>query len=279
MSDISRALEERDDLHVDGAIETVGMFGSPGLFFHIVRPEGPAISTGLVLCPSYFEMAQLQAVEMAFARAAARAGFASIYAQPAGAGDSQGGSAQPSFQARVQAASDAYAELKRRVPEVTQPCFFGVRFGGAVAAAAGMAAGNGMAALWDPAFDPASYWRQVRRFSRVASVIGRRSAVGDPEKDLGKNGSVIVLGTPITPQDLDDVLSSGAHLDRWDDRPCLIVSSASGSAEAAAKAIAGPRSDITTVGLGQRDVFHLGLRRAELAIPPTVSWLLETSAR
>jgi alpha/beta superfamily hydrolase len=275
-SAIASALDIHSERRVDGIVEIVGTFGIPEMFFQLVKPDGPAHPIGVVICPSYFEMPQMQVIEMSLARALAAAGFGAIYVQPPGVGDSEGDPSASTFEHRVGAAMAASEELRRRLPEVTDVCLFGARYGGLVAAVAVTSTEDGLLALWDPGLEPDVYWRQVRRFARVASVVGRRRAVGDPEKDLERDGSVIVLGMLVTRAQLDDLLASGSRLAAIEDRRCLIVSSTDGSAQASAKLLGGPADSITTIGLGKRDLFHLGLRRAGIAIPPTVDWLSRT---
>lgn len=262
----------------DGVRETVGMLESMGqvLFFHQAAPEGERRRTGLVLCPSYFEVAMLQSAETALTRAAAKAGFPAIYVQPAGVGDSQGDSFACTVEDRVKAATAGYADLRERFPDLEAPCFFGPRFGGAVATlAAQRHSGPASVALWDPSFDPDKYWRQVRRLARVISVTWQQKRFDDPKAQLEANGATMVIGIPVTNEQLEDAKGVRKLLNNGRiEGPALVVA----PSDSALKDALGVLSRIASgpvdgKSLGFLDIWRLGLRQGDVAIPPTIEWM------
>lgn len=262
----------------DGVRETVGTLESMGqtLFFHQAAPEGERRRTGLVLCPSYFEVAMLQSAEAAMTRAAAKAGFPAIYVQPAGVGDSPGDALACTVEDRVKAATAGYAELLERFPDLEAPCFFGPRFGGAVATlAAQRHTGPASVALWDPSFDPDKYWRQVRRLARVISVTWRQSGFDDPKAELEAHGATMVIGIPVTNEQLEDARGVRDHLNEGRiEGPAFSVSPSDSALKDAlgvlTRVASGP---VEGKSLGFLDIWRLGLRQGDVAIPPTIEWM------
>jgi len=262
----------------DGVRETVGMLESMGqvLFFHHAAPEGERRRTGLVLCPSFFEVAMLQSAEAALTRAAAKAGFPAIYVQPAGVGDSAGDSFTCTVEDRVKAATAGFADLLERFPDLEAPCFFGPRIGGAVATLAAQRHHlPASVVLWDPSFDPDKYWRQVRRLARVASVVGRQKRSDDPKAQLEDNGATLVLGIPVSNMQLDDVRSVRERIDHGRiDGPAFVVSPSDSALNDARGVIAQVASGpVEGKSLGFLDIWRLGLRQGEVAVPPTIEWM------
>jgi hypothetical protein len=250
------------------------------LFFHLVRPAGEVRSAGLVICHSYFELTMLQEAEIALAREAAVAGFASIYVQAPGMGDSEGDPKKCFVKDRVAAVEAAFAELRTRVNEVSRPCFFGARVGGLVAALAAQRADEAALAMWDPSFNAPLYWKQVRRLARITAVVGRQHEFKDPQQDLARQGLASVLHVDVTPQLLDDLgrteLSTRNGVVAG---PTFLLALNATAAKAALGALSGIVAASPHVhSVGHRDIWHLGLRRGKGATAPTVAWMTEVLA-
>lgn len=275
----------RDELSHHQAIEhggfqeetgVVDVGGKPCLFV-LARPTGRSHATGVVISHSYFEISMLQGAEVELARSIARSGRAAIYVQSPGMGDSAGDPAACLVEDRVAAALVAFEEMKSRVPEMQRPCFFGARLGGLVALLGAQEMGASAVAVWDPALDGDAYWTQVRRLARVAAVVGRQDLFQEPAQEVSKDGRSSVLGVEVTPAQLEDMKRAPERL-RHDsiEGPGLLLalndSAVSRLKPAVAASVTGP---LETASLGQRDFWHLGLRRGHAATVPTIAWMSE----
>lgn len=280
---MSTALRDKFAAHqqreLEGNIEEVGTVTVDGndLYFIVIRPPGEARSTGIVICHSYFELSLLQAAEISFAREAARAGFACIYIQAPGMGDSRGVPQQCMVSDRIATARAGWDELARRVPAVSEPCFFGARLGGLVATLAAAETPGSNLVLWDPNFDSETYWKQVRRLARVSAVVGRMNMFQDPQIDIDQEGEASVLGVEVTRAQLADISTSAGRLTTAKvDGAGVLVSMDAGSMRSASGTLSGiVQGPLETHSLGNRDIWGLGLRRGRGAIEPTVAWLKE----
>ncbi|HYU57290.1 MAG TPA: hypothetical protein VEO00_04480 [Actinomycetota bacterium] len=276
---VRAVLAEAQRREEPGLVEKTGTLSGvrgEALLFHIARPPGAARPVGLVICHSFLEFALLQGEEIAFARAAARRGFATLYVEAPGMGDSAGASEDCSIEDRVGAALAGFAELRRRVPEVVRPCFVGAVLGGLVAALAAARAGDASLALWHPDLEPAAYWSEVRRMARVTALKQDRD-VEDPQDALDRRGRAAVLGMRITRDQLADVFASAKGLPAGSaGGPAFVLAlqDEGGRAQVAAvrRLVRGP-VDVKDVPGRRGDVWHLGLRRGGQAGSWTLDWL------
>lgn len=270
-----RTLDRRVE---NGIIEEIGTFqlGDRSLLRQLFSPESGHVSdTGLVLCPSLIEFTTLQRTEIMLARRAASAGHACIYAQPPGSGDSEGDSDTCTVARRVETASQAFSELKRRFPNVTRACFVGARLGGTIAALTAQTRGAGDgAALWDPALDASTYWEQARRMARISAVVRGHAEFVDPQKKLEQEGRASILGHEITTELIDDLreianLYDGPPMPG----PVLVVTLSESLASEAAERLQGIAPELEVHNLALKNQWHLGVAEAPEAIDPTLGWI------
>lgn len=279
-TDLVAELETHSRREDSCVVEEVGMLPLDGqrLMFLFVRPRAAPRRTGLVLCHSLFEFKMLQSAEIALARAAARKGFASIYMEAPGTGDSEGSLEECTIDARIETAHAGAEELKARVPEVERICMFGARLGAAVAALAAQQTDREAAlAIWDPAFKADDYWKQTKRFARVVAAMSRQRSHVDPDRQLALNGRASLLGYTVTKRIVDDlarinVVTEGPELHG----PTFVLSLNDQMASGVVTTVSLFASDVEGVSLGRpkpRHVIHMGLKEAVDALNATVSWM------
>lgn len=270
-------LEAHQSRADEGFSEETGSLAVAGeeLLFVLTRPTGVIHPVGVVLSPSYFELSMLQSAEIEFARRSARAGFACLYIQPPGAGDSTGDPLACTFPDRVGAALAGAAELSRRVEGTERTCFFGPRAGGLVALLAAGEKPGSCAIAWDPALDGDLYWSQVRRLARVAAVVGRQDMFEEPQAEVSRDGRSSIMGIDITPEQLEDLRAAPGSLRPGSiEGPVLVVGLRDPLVESAVATLRPiVRGEIEGLSLGRRDIWHLGLRRGAEVIEPTIEWM------
>ncbi len=279
VTSVASRLGEHQSRTDAGFTESTGTLriGSDELLYVMTAPEGPFRSTGIVMSPSYFELSMLQSAEIEFARRSAASGFACIYVQPPGAGDSTGDPLTTTFSDRIAAALAGAAELRPRSGSTDRVRFFGPRAGGLVALLAAQELEGAGAVVWDPALDGDVYWNQVRRLARVAAVVGRQDQFEEPQMEVSRSGRSSVMGIDITPAQLDDLRAAPSGLRNGAiSGPVLLLglndSQVSEAGERLAPVVTG---EIHRHSLGRRDIWHLGLRRGAEVIGPTVEWMTE----
>jgi hypothetical protein len=230
--------------------------------------------TGIVICPSFFELKAFQRVELHLLRTAAAAGFAGIYVQPPGTADSAGDPLACSLAVRVRTALLAAERLVAKT-SANEVLFLGARFGGAVALLAADRADGGVV-LWDPALDGDEYWRQTRRFGRVAGALARQRPE-DPDVVLARGDVVRSLEQLVSPhlredlRSIRDVLSLKAR-----PAPALAVCLNDALAARTRRALSPvlPAIQINSLGLPKlRHVVHLRIGDAQGSVESTLDWL------
>ena len=277
--DLLARLAPHQRSELESSVEETGMFDLDGrrVLYFLVRPIARPRTTGIVISHSYFELSMLQEAEIRLARRLAAAGYASIYVQAPGMGDSEGDAEACMLADRVAAALGAFQHLRSVVPEISRPCFFGARVGGLVATLGAQQVGDAALALWDPTLDPSSYWRQVRRLARIAAVVGGQRLFKDPQVDLHEQGSASVLGVEVTSRQLEDLAQAEVTRDlAIVEGPVLLVALDDPGMRAAKKVLSPlSSSPVDAHVIGHRDIWHLGLRRGKGALEPTVAWATE----
>jgi alpha-beta hydrolase superfamily lysophospholipase len=262
----------------EGYTEETGMLSHDGhpLFYAMAFPREARGPWGVVISHSFFEMFILQRSEMVLLRRFAADGVPAIYVQAPGMGDSEGVARDCRVADRVDAARVA-ADHLRSTQGIGSICFFGARLGGLVAAlAAQRSAEETSLCVWDPVLDQGVYWKQVSRLERVAAALGRKTGFDEPSRRLQRDGRTTVLGVETTPDQLSDLESAVSELQRNGriDGAGLSVALDAASSEATRSRLEPLLSGgLESVTLGLRDSWQLGLRKGEMAIPPTLSWV------
>ena len=242
------------------------------MFAAVTLPLERAPSAAIVICPSVFELATLQPTELLLLRRAAADGYAGVYIQPPGVGESGGDPDGTMVAHRTEAARAGRRYLAQRVPGIPL-CFFGARFGAAIATrAAEPGQGSGLI-VWDPVFEVAGYMKQIRRLARISAVAGGSAAFRDPLHQLRESGRASILGHDITIAQLDDLSTSEVN-DYVIEGPALVVTLSDRTGSAVKERFIGA-SDLELIELEGRDLAGLGMsvREAPRAIAPTLEWL------
>ncbi|HEX2031221.1 MAG TPA: hypothetical protein VHL78_07460 [Actinomycetota bacterium] len=182
---------------------------------YLETPAGPLFATALdpaatrreaafATCHSFaWEQFELHPLELAFARAAADAGFPSLVPQARGYGDSGGPFAEVTPATHVRDAVAAAELLGGRTGLAVIPV--GARFGASVALAAAVRTGAPGVALWDPPERPARYFQALLRALQVAGVSDEEGEVdvaappvADVKRALEEGRTVDLFGYPLT---------------------------------------------------------------------------------
>lgn len=168
--------------------------------FHAAVPGRPDAPVVVHVHALGVEQLTLYRQEVLAARGAAARGFPALRYHARGQGDSAGSSADVTLATLVQDARAAADEAKRRSGR-SRVLWLGVRLGALIAAlAGGPTSGRTDAAgfiLWEPAGNPADFFRQQLRmvlFSRVAGGLKPDATVDQMLERLEQEGSVDVLG-------------------------------------------------------------------------------------
>jgi uncharacterized protein len=167
---------------------------SPKSLFGVYHPPKAmtARATGVVLCyPFGQEYMRAHRAFRQMAMLLSKAGFHVLRFDYYGTGDSAGETDEASLPQWVEDAQAAADELKETA-EVQRVAFVGLRLGAAIAAMA--AAGRAdvdQVVLWDPAVQGPDYLAEVTE--------ERTDSVGNTRHSHRADGSVGVLGFPITP--------------------------------------------------------------------------------
>ena len=274
LAEIETALRANTKIDGAGYTEEIMYIDGPKgpMFAALLLPVGRAPSAALIVCPSLFELATLQPTELLFLRRAATEGFAGIYVQPPGVGESAGDPGETRMSDRIEAADAGLRELSLRFPK-TPRCYFGARLGAAVALrAAGTGEATGLVA-WDPVFEAEGYLRQIRRLARISAIAGGSSAFRDPLHRLRETGRVSILGNVVTALQIED-LSAVEVSDPVVEGPVLVVAMGERSRTAATERLT-HAGDLEVIELEGRDLAGLGMsvREAPHAITPTIEWM------
>jgi pimeloyl-ACP methyl ester carboxylesterase len=272
----------RTDARLEGPhhVEESGLLnvdGSELLWAYTGPAHQEPNSIAIVVCEGWFEANILQRANMQFLRRAADAGYAGIYVQPPGAGDSEGSPEDLDLATRVRVASIAAEWLAARHPQVSKTCFTGGRVGGTVALLAAVGAAD-TAVAWDPVLDPNDYWRQLGRLSSVMRMRTGNPLVIDPFEQLKRTGEVALFGVPATRSQLDEFSDVGSRLRKTmleaapvKTSPSLILTGRVKAAEARASIASLP-------GLTIKVIHEISRMNLELGIGPgyvkeTLQWL------
>jgi pimeloyl-ACP methyl ester carboxylesterase len=267
-------------IQANGVAERVAMlpWASGSLFSVLLEPgERIARSIGLVICHSFFELKMLQTIEFRLLRRAAGAGFAGIYVQAPGMGDSLGDPGGCFIADRVDAVLAAGDALLSGTPGVERLCFVGARLGAAVALmAAARHPRTAGVVLWDPALDGDEYWTQMRRYERVVGAL-RRRRTEDPDLELEREGRTGTIGYTVSQAQRDDLslireVSSQPQLDVSALLVCLNDASLVGARRSVEPLVAELETECLT-RLRPRHLIHLRFSDAQGAVHPTVEWL------
>ena len=259
--------------------EVVGMVRHEGvdLFVSRLSPRVVDPALALVICPSMFEVPTLLPTELELCRAAANAGWPSIYVHPPGSADSDGSFLEATPTVRLSVAVYAAELVRESYGPGTPLCFVGARWGAAIALAAATRTGS-HCVLWDPHLESSGYWTQTLRLARMSSVLGNQSFDERPDKELATTGRTSVLGLPVTRSLLDE-MSAFDPLDRSGAGSCFVVAVTGHSLDASRRALASAAHVVDGMSLGRMPVEHLGLKAAPEAVPPTLSWLTGVAKR
>lgn len=174
------------------------------VFATAVEPTGSPRGAAFLTCHSFaWEQFELHPLELAFARAAAAAGFPSLLPQARGYGDSGGPFAEVTPATHVREAVAAAGSLGERTGLPVVPV--GPRLGAAVALATAIRTGAPGVVLWDPPERPSRYFQALLRALQVAGVSdeeGEVDAAAPPvaevKRALEEGRTVDVFGYPLT---------------------------------------------------------------------------------
>lgn len=156
-----------------GRVEEQRFIDTPAgrLFVTLVEPLGRPRSVGFLSCHSFaWEQFELYPLELAFARAAASAGFPTLTFQARGYNDSGGDFEEVAPSTHLRDALSAAAYLRERTGSPVVPV--GVRFGAVVALMAAREMHAPGVALWNPSAEPGRYLDGLLRVFSVSSVMG-----------------------------------------------------------------------------------------------------------
>lgn len=188
-----------EDLEL-GITERAEFSGPEGrrIFAYRTRPVGGACG-GIVICSSlYADFTFNYRREVTLGRFLAARGFAVRRFHYCGTGNSEGDPARVTFDTLVQDARFAAERLllEERLETVT---FLGVRWGGAVAAAAAAAFSAAPLVLWEPVLDAESWFEEGLKAKRSRDVtVGRTaSSSGQLRDELERAGSIDLLGNHV----------------------------------------------------------------------------------
>ena len=271
---LATRLEQMQAFESDGWTESVKMLDcrSQSLFSLAMTPHEVSRSSGVVVCPSLFELAKLQKSEIRTMRRMVADGYPAIYVQPQGTGDSTGEPGSDSIDARIDAALAGWERLRALVPSLENVFFLGARLGGAVAVAASERVEGAGLVLWDPVFDGQRYWKQVLRVARITAVSGRQRSFFDPAKEVESSGRAAVFGQMVSRDTLKGLLAlNGASVEHRVTGPIFAVALNDDDASTVRQRFTD--GDLETVSLGRPAGAHLGVRDAPEAIGPTLEWL------
>jgi pimeloyl-ACP methyl ester carboxylesterase len=175
-------LEDREA----GRIEEQRFINTPDgrLFVTLVEPLGPARGAAFLSCHSFaWEQFELYPLELAFARAAASAGFPTLTFQARGYNDSGGDFEEVSPSTHLRDALAAAAYLRDRTGSPVVP--IGVRFGAAVALMAARELQAPGVALWNPSPEPGRYLDGLLRVFSVSSIMDEDGQAAEPTSHPG----------------------------------------------------------------------------------------------
>jgi pimeloyl-ACP methyl ester carboxylesterase len=182
-------------MEAHGGREQAGFFGAgPERLAGTVHLPARQGHAGVVICPSIcVDFTRNYRREVELARALASEGVAVLRFHYRGTGNSDGDGPDITFEAMVEDVHTAAAHLRSEAG-VDTVALVGTRFGGLVAAAAGL---EGPLALIEPVTDPVRFFREGFR-ARMAHDVREREEARLTTKqllaELDAEGSVDVLG-------------------------------------------------------------------------------------
>lgn len=144
------------------------------MFGALHRPTGKA-HTGLVFCPSYGDEMVVSYTPFArWAKELAQKGYAVFRYHPYGVAESEGTSADFSFESAVSDAVRAARFLQEKVP-VDRIGFVGLRFGGRVAIEAALRTKVDLVVLWSPVLSLRQYCRDLMRLRLTTELVHQKA--------------------------------------------------------------------------------------------------------
>ena len=194
-------LEAEDHSEIGGVVQLDGN----QLVYTVTMPRRHAPDCrNIVICESWFEAARMQRSQMDFLRSAATRGYAGIYLQPPGSGDSDGREEDLRLAQRLDAA-DSATEILADVTGARDVCYVGLRVGGSLALIAGGKTGSA-AAAWDPVLDDGEYWRQMNRLWAIARMRTRGQVKKlSPQEELNATGETLIGGTRVVKDQAEEL--------------------------------------------------------------------------
>lgn len=187
------------------ALETL-YFGedSHRMFGALHRSTGKA-HTGLVFCPSYGDEMVVSYTPFArWAKELAQKGFSVFRYHPYGVAESDGTSADFSFESAVSDAVGAAHFFQEKVP-VDRIGFVGLRFGGRVAVEAALRTQVDLVVLWSPVLSLRQYCRDLMRLRLTTELVHQqaervRVTSRDMIDELEAGRSIDLLGLEFSPE-------------------------------------------------------------------------------
>lgn len=159
-------------------------------------PVGPSRGGVVICCPLHAEVVRNYRKEVLVARSLAARGLSVLRFHYRGSGNSDGESAEATFDTMRDDAAAAAEWLVERTG-VASLAFLGTRWGGLIAAAAAARFEGSALALWEPAVDPVRYFRDVFRARLILDLKEGRASRPSTEalvQELRDRGTVDVLG-------------------------------------------------------------------------------------
>jgi alpha/beta superfamily hydrolase len=193
-------------------------------------PLEGAATAGVVLCPALHEdFMRTYRKDVLLARTLAPRGVAVLRFDYRGTGNSDGGADDATFDSMREDALASASWLRARA-EVETVGFLGTRWGALVAAAA-VRDGDSPLALWEPALDGRSYFREAFRANRIHAAKEQRAHESEPstEEELASHGVVDVLGYPLLRTFFEDASTRRLDVELGDrPRPVLLAQTGRG---------------------------------------------------
>ncbi len=177
--------------------------GSHRMFGALHRPPGKA-HTGLVFCPSYGDEMVVSYTPFArWAKELAQKGFAVFRYHPYGVAESDGASAEFSFESAVGDAVKAVRFFREKVL-VDRIGFVGLRFGARVAVEAALRTLVDLVVLWSPIVSLRQYCRDLMRLRLTTELVHQqaeqvRVTSRNMIEELEAGRSIDLLGLEFSP--------------------------------------------------------------------------------
>ena len=184
-----------------GVVEEAAFFGreSEMLFGVTHLPPGEVLGGVLICSPLHAEFLRHYRNEVLVARKLASRGLAVHRFHYRGAGQSDGGDSELTFESMVEDTVAAGDRLRERI-DGRPLSLLGTRWGGLIAGSAVSRLDPVALALWEPVTDPAAYFQEGFRALLLHRLKEGRPKENDtplPQDQLRRTGSVDVLGYSI----------------------------------------------------------------------------------